>query len=170
MFLRHDRLLSITGCLLCLLLLIHWLTLLHVEDRSNTQPERRSWHQVRYDTLVRLALVYLAELFLVVDLHPDAVLKHVLNMLFAQDSIAIVICSLDNLLKVRRMAPGDLNSCRSLSYVREHPWQQAIRFYLSHIFLDYKLFWVYNANLRDAPFLLWRLVVHIDAVCARDSG
>ena len=119
---------------------------------------------------MRLALVYLPELFLVVDLHPDAVLKHVLNMLLAQDSIAIVIRHLDNLLKVGRMAPSDLNSCRSLGYVREHPRQQAIRFYLSHIFLDYKLFWVYTTNLRDAPFLLRRLVVHIDAVCARDSG
>ena len=69
---------------------------------------------------MRLAFIYLPELLLVVDLHPDAVLEHVLNMLLAKYSIAIVIRHLDNLLKVGRMAPSDLNSCRSLGHVREH--------------------------------------------------
>ena len=59
------------------------LRLLHVENGCHTQSKSRTRHQVCYDALMSLALVYLSELFLVVDLDTYAILQHVLNMLFA---------------------------------------------------------------------------------------
>lgn len=102
------------------------LRLLHVENGCHAQSKSRTRHQVSYDTLMRLALVYLSELFLVVDLDTDAILQHVLNMLLAYDSLPIIIRRLNNLLKVRGMTPGDLNCSGCLGHMRKDSRQQAI--------------------------------------------
>lgn len=72
---------------------------------------------------MRLALVYLPELFLIVNLNPDSILEHILNMLLAQDRLPVFIRSLNYLLKVRRMAPSDLNCGGRLSYMGKNSRQ-----------------------------------------------
>ena len=89
--------------------LVERLGLFHVQNGSHAQPERRPRHQVCDDALVRLAFVDLPELFLVVYFDTDAVLQNVLDVLLADHCQAVFICRSDHLLKVRWMAPGNLD-------------------------------------------------------------
>ena len=87
-------------------------------------------------------------------------------MLLAKDRLPVFIYHLNDLLKVRGVAPCDLDRGGCLSDVGEYPRQQAIRLYLGHIVLDRLLLGV-EAHLGHAPFLLGPsciLVIHIDAL------
>ena len=85
---------------------------------------------------MRLAFVYLPELLLIIDFHADAIFKHILNMLLAKDRLPVFIRRLNDLLKVRGVAPRDLDRRRCLCDMGEDSRQEAIRLNLGHIVLD----------------------------------
>ena len=74
--------------------------LLNVEYRRDSKPERRSRHQVRDDTLVRLALVDLPELLFVVNFDSDAIFENILDMLATLDLSALIVLHSDHFLEV----------------------------------------------------------------------
>jgi len=142
LFLDYShRLFCAIGCLsrVRLVLIDAWLRLLDVQDGGDAQSERRPRHQVRNDALVRLAFVDLPELLLVVHLHPDAILEHVLNVLATLHLVPVLVFNRDHFLEVRRVAPCDLDGGRSLRNVREDARSQTVLLNNRHVLLDGEL-------------------------------
>jgi hypothetical protein len=70
--------------------------------------------------------VDLSELFTIINLNANSILKDILNMLLLSDLVSLFIIKSDHFLEIGRMAPGNLDCCGGLGYVGEDALEQGV--------------------------------------------
>ena len=78
----------------------------------------------------------LSKLLFIINLDPNAVLEHILNMLLLGHFLALFVIKGHDLLEVRWMTPCNLNRRRCLGYMGEYSLVERILLNLDHVFLD----------------------------------